>query len=94
MNKLFALALLAAMSTTVVAQEAVATSAAPAVKPVKGKMLYAANGGRLGSIYRVNGDGSVQLILDGAMRTIPGTTLSLVDGKLTTSLSKSDVISQ
>src|SRR3546814_15089476 len=59
-----------------------------------GKMLYAANGGRIASVYRVNADGSVQLILDGRMRTVPGNTLSMVDGKLTTSLSKPEVISR
>ena len=88
-KSLFAVAILLAMGT-VAAQEA---SASP-VAATKGKMLYAANGGRLGSVYRVNDDGSVQLILDGAMRTIPGETLSMVDGKLTTSLSKRDVISR
>ncbi|MFT4047879.1 MAG: hypothetical protein QM661_14465 [Solimonas sp.] len=102
-KSLFAIAILATLSTAAGAEEVAtaaivpatinASEAATAVTPTKGKMLYAANGGRLGSVYRVNTDGSVQLILDGSMRTIPGHTLSLVDGKLTTSLSKSDVIS-
>jgi hypothetical protein len=64
-----------------------------AVVAVKGKMLYAAAGGRLGSVYRVTDDGAAQLILDGSMRTVPAKTLSIVDGKLTTSLSKSELIS-
>lgn len=56
-----------------------------------GKMLLAANGARLGAIYRVTDDGSAQLIVDGKMVTVPAATLSVVDGKLTTSLSKSDL---
>ena len=99
-KSLIVAAFLAVVSASAGAQE-VATAAAPtaaaAAAPIvatKGKMLYAANGGRLGSVYRVGDDGSVQLILDGNMRTVPATTLSMVDGKLTTSLTKSDVISR
>ena len=58
----------------------------------KGKMLVASNGARLGNIYRVGADGSAQLIIDGKLVTVPATTLSNVDGKLTTSLSKSEVL--
>lgn len=57
----------------------------------KGKMLVAANGARLGVVYRVTDDGSAQLILDGKMVTVPASTLSAVDGALTTSLSKTEV---
>lgn len=56
-----------------------------------GKMLVASNGARLGAVYRVTEDGSAQLIVDGKLVTIPAATLSVVDGKLTTSLSKSDI---
>lgn len=83
-----AIAMFAVISASAGAQEASAPVAA-----AKGKMLFAANGGRLGSIYRVGDDGSVQLILDGKMKTVPGNTLSMADGKLTTSLSKAEVIS-
>src|ERR1700742_4896075 len=58
----------------------------------KGQILVAANGSRLGSVYRVGQDGSVQMIIDGKMVTVPGTTLSNSDGKLTTSLTKSEVL--
>lgn len=91
-KSLFAIAILAVMSTSAIAQETPSAAGAP-VTAVKGKMLYATNGGRLGSVYRVANDGSVQLILDGNMRTVPGNTLAMVDGKLTTSLSKAEVIS-
>lgn len=87
-KSLLAVAMLSVMSMSAIAQET-----PPPVTPVKGKMLYATNGGRLGSVYRVAGDGSVQLILDGGMRTVPAHTLAMVDGKLTTSLSKAEVIS-
>ena len=67
-------------------------SAHAAVVATKGKMVVAVNGSRLGPVYRVTPDGSVQVIIDGRMATIPAATLSLTNGELTTSLSKSDVI--
>jgi hypothetical protein len=56
-----------------------------------GKMLQASDGARIGAIYRVTDDGSAQVIVNGKMITVPAATLSVVDGKLTTSLSKSEV---
>jgi hypothetical protein len=75
-------AMVACASLSAMAQDAVAQ---------EGKMLVASNGARLGAVYRVTGDGSAQLIVDGKMVTVPASTLSVVDGKLTTSLSKSEV---
>jgi hypothetical protein len=63
-----------------------------AVLASKGQQLVAANGSRLGAVYRVGQDGSVQMIIDGKMVTVPAATLSSADGKLTTSLTKSEVI--
>ena len=78
---------------TFAAQESSTHEAAPAAAvAVKGKMLVGANGTRLGPVYRVIADGSAQLIIDGKMVTVPASTLSTVDGKLTTSLSKSEVL--
>ncbi|MFC4314577.1 hypothetical protein ACFPN2_36255 [Steroidobacter flavus] len=77
-----ALAMGAFISLSAVAQQAVAT---------EGKMLVAANGARLGAVYRVTDDGSAQVIIDGKMVTVPASTLSVVDGKLTTTLSKAEV---
>jgi hypothetical protein len=57
-----------------------------------GKMLVASNGERLGVVYRVGPDGSAQLIIEGKLVTVPVTTLSNVEGKLTTSLTKREVI--
>ena len=72
------------------APDAPAASAAPVAE--KGKMLVAANGARLGAIYRVGPDGSAQIIIDGKLVTVPANTISIADGKLTTSLTKSEVI--
>jgi hypothetical protein len=63
-----------------------------AAVPAKGKMLISADGGRLGIVSRVTADGGVQIILDGKLITVPASTLATVDGKLTTSLSKSAVL--
>ena len=68
------------------------SDAAPASGVEKGKMLTAANGSRLGVIYRVGPDGSAQVIIDGRMVAVPGNTISAADGKLTTSLTKSQVL--
>jgi hypothetical protein len=67
------------------------STAAPAVAE-KGKMLLAANGARLGPVYRVAAGGAAQIIIDGKMVTVPAATLSIVDDKLTTSLTKSEVL--
>jgi hypothetical protein len=58
----------------------------------KGKIVVSSNGSRLGTVYRVGSDGSAQIIIDGKLVTIPASTLTSVDGKLTTSLSKSEVL--
>jgi hypothetical protein len=68
------------------------SDAAAASVAEKGKMLVAANGARLGAVYRVGPDGSAQVIIDGRMVTVPANTLSSVEGKLTTSLTKSQVL--
>lgn len=81
-NSWVASLMVALVSMSAIAQDAVAT---------EGKMLVSANGARLGAVYRVTDDGSAQLIVDGKMVTVPASTLSVVDGKLTTTLSKSEV---
>jgi len=62
------------------------------VSPVKGSMLIAANGARLAPVYRVSSDGSPQIILDGKLVTVPAATISMAGGKLTTSLTKTEVL--
>jgi hypothetical protein len=70
----------------------VAAAADAAGPAVKGSMLIAANGARLAPVYRVGPDGSAQIILEGKMVTIPASTISMAGGKLTTSLTKSEVL--
>ena len=80
------------VSLPVLAQEGSSVQPDSAVIPEKGKMLVAANGARLGLVYRVMPDGSVQVIVEGRMTTIPGSTLSMANGELTTTLTKNDVL--
>ena len=82
---IFALMCAAAVSF---AAPAMADPAAPA----KGQMLHDADGGRLAPVYKVNDDGSVQIIIYGKLVTIPANTLSSSGGDLKTSLTKNQVI--
>lgn len=66
-------------------------AAAGSVALNAGKMLYASNGQRIAAIYRVTADGNPQVILNGKLVTVPASTLSDVNGKVTTSLSKADI---
>ena len=84
MKKLMLAVLMGAIAAVhAMAEEQVAT---------KGKMLVDAEGARIGAVYRVSDDGSAQVIIDGKLVTIPASTLSAVDGKLTTSLTKHAVL--
>jgi hypothetical protein len=81
-----------AAACALVAVTAVAQDSPSAALAAKGQVLVAANGSRLGAVYRVASDGSVQMIIDGKMITVPAATLSSSEGKLTTSLTKSEVL--
>jgi hypothetical protein len=72
-----------------VAQNSSGTTAAVAEK---GKMLVSSNGSRLGTINKVAPDGAAEIIIDGKLVSVPAATLSNVGGKLTTSLSKSEIL--
>ena len=82
-------ALIAVLACTLVTLTAVAQEGAVAAK---GKQLIASNGARLGQVFRVDADGSIQMIIGGKLVSIPASTLSSVDGRLTTSLSKSEIL--
>jgi hypothetical protein len=74
----------------------VALSSMPALAEsvaTPGTMLVSTDGSRLGAVYRVVADSSAQLIFNGKLVTVPASTLSRVDGRLTTSLKKSEVAS-
>ncbi len=84
MKKLWLVTLMCAVTAVPVVAQAVAS---------KGKMLVAVDGARIGAVYRVSDDGSAQVILEGKLVSIPAATLSVADGKLTTSLTKQEVMS-
>jgi hypothetical protein len=69
-----------------------APAATAAAVAEKGKMLTSANGARLGAVYRVGPDGAAQIIIDGKLVTVPANTISVANGKLVTSLTKSEVL--
>jgi hypothetical protein len=90
---LFSLILAApALSQTAAATTTAPTAAAPAAAAKVGEMLIDANGGRLGRVDRVNDDGSAEILIDDRVATIPATTLSMVNGRLMTSMKKSQVL--
>ena len=101
MNKLVPIALLATLATFTMAPAAVyaaetsqsvrETTEATAVNVRAGNMVYGGNGQRLAAAYRVTKDGTVQVILGGKLVNIPANTLSLVNGKITTSLTKAEL---
>ncbi len=90
MKKSWLVVVMCAFVLPAAAQGTSDAAAAPVAE--KGKMLIAANGSRLAAVYRVGADGSAQIIIDGKLVTVPANTLSVVDGKLTTSLTKSEVL--
>lgn len=85
-------ALTCALMTFGATAQNASSGAATAVVAEKGKMLVTSTGTRLGTVYRVGPDGAAQIIIDGKLVSVPASSLSNVDGKLTTSLSKSEVL--
>lgn len=80
---------LAALSAPAIASDL--PSARPASIARQGDMLRDSNNVRIGSIDAVNKDGSVGVIYNSRYVTVPGDTLSLVNGKLTTKLTSAQV---
>ena len=97
MTKFVAVALLAvlgsvpAFAASAEVREAAAPSASAPLAVSAGKMLYGTDGKRIGQIYRVTGAGDVQLIVAARLVMVPAATLSDVNGKITTSLTKADL---
>jgi hypothetical protein len=91
MNKFVPLALLATV-TLFAAAPATLHAETAAVAVTAGKTLYGPNGGRIASVYRVAADGRVQIILDGKLINVPAASLSEVEGKVTTTLTKSELL--
>lgn len=101
MNKSAPLAAVAAFATlavipTAVFAETTSEATKEAAAPLDlsaGKMLYSSQGSRVAPIYRVTAQGNAQVILNGRLVTVPGSSLSSVDGKVITSLSKKEIAS-
>lgn len=91
MKSLFVVLVSVFAAATAIAQESAPAAATTAIAS-KGQMVVASNGARLGSVYRVATDGAAQIIIEGKMVSIPASTLSSANGRLTTSLSKSEVV--
>lgn len=102
MIKFAPLAALATLATLAVVPTAVFAETTQAVREVTeeaaapldlnaGKMLYGANGYRIAPIYRVTAEGNPQIILNGRLVTVPASSLSDVDGKVTTSMTKKEI---
>lgn len=83
--------LMAATAAFLVAGVSSAVVAQAPVTVTQGKMVYTSNGQRLAAVYRVSAEGDAQVILNGKLVTIPASTLSDAEGKLTTSLSRKEV---
>jgi len=100
MIKLAPVALAATLASLSLAPAAMATESSQSVQapaeagPVSvnaGRMIYGPNGQRIAPAYRVTSEGTVQVILNGKLVNIPSSTLSEVNGKVATSLSKKDL---
>lgn len=98
MSKLGPIALLATLVTfslvpaAVHAEEPAAATATAPVSVSAGRMIYGGNGQRIAPAYRVTSDGTVQVILSGKLVNIPASTLSEVNGKVSTTLTKSELL--
>lgn len=88
--------ILAAATAPVVAVQATDTPAASALPraPVEGEVLRDAKARILGKVYKVQPSGGVLAIVNRQTVRIPADTLSIVDGKLVTSLTKSEALKQ
>lgn len=71
-------------------------AAAPALEraPKQGEVLRDTGGRLIGKVYQAQPSGTVLAIVNGATVRIPADTLSIVDGKLVTTLTKSEALKQ
>lgn len=91
MKTTFALLALAAIAVTPAAASA---DPAPQVTVQQGKMLYLTGGKRVAAVYRVDSNGSPQVLIDGTLVTVPVSSLTVEAGKPTTSLSEEELRAQ
>ncbi len=103
MNKFVPIALLATVATLAVVPAAVfAAESNQQVREVSGaqasgasisvgKSLYGPDGKRIAQVYRVTSTGDVQIILSAKLITVPAASLSEANGKVSTSIAKSEL---
>lgn len=72
-------------------QIAAAQEAPADVAQFTGKSLYGPKGEKIAPVYKVSAAGVPQLIIDGKLVSVPSGTLSVADGKLSTSLTKKEL---
>jgi len=89
---LFLAAVALAPVTTSFAADTVATTGA--VTPVVGKMLYSTGGKKLAPVYKLDANSAPQILLEGKLVTVPAATLSEVDGRVETSLTRKDLMTR
>lgn len=91
MRLLLPLALLVATAAPALALE----TAAPLERaPKQGEVLRDTGGRQIGKVYKVQASGAVLAIVNRETVRIPADTLSIVDGKLVTTLTKSEALKQ
>ena len=91
---LIAASVLAFTAAPVLANEVAQVSQASATAGVqlkKGQMVYGGNGRRIGKIFRVSPAGDAQIIIGTRLVTVPASTISEAEGKLSTSLTSKDL---
>ena len=62
--------------------------------PVVGKMLYSTGGKKLAPVYKLDSTSAPQIMLEGKLITIPAATLTEVEGRIETSLTKKDLMTR
>lgn len=82
------LAVAAVFPQVAAAEEAGVAASTVNAAEFAGKTLYGPKGERIAAIYKVTDAGVPQLILSGKVRSVPVDTLTVADGKLSTSLTK------
>ena len=88
------ISMLASIDAASAADTAATATTTTAATPVVGKMLYGADGKKLAAVYRLDASGAPQVLLEGKLVTIPASSLTEVDGHVTTSLTKKDILTR
>lgn len=96
MRLFVSLALLAAATTPALAIETVPAEAAATLDraPREGEVLRDSGARIVGQVYKVQPSGNILAIVNRQTVRIPASTLSIVDGKLVTTLTKSEALRQ